>query len=78
MLLCFSVVLPYLAFLSISWMIKVMYILGLVLGILAGLITTAFSFMIILSSPVYQVVMLWLRCFGCFVLICMCDLSPAS
>ena len=30
------VVLPYLAFLSISWMIKVMYILGLVLGVFAG------------------------------------------
>ena len=36
------------------------YILGLVLGVFAGLITATFSFMLSLNSPVYQVV--W--CFG--------------
>ena len=49
------------------------YILGFVFGVFVGLITAAFSFMLSLSPPVYQVVMLWLMCFGCFVLICMCD-----
>ena len=47
-----------------AYMHKVMYILGLVFGVFAGLIT---AFM---CSPVYHLVMLWLRC---FVLICMCD-----
>ena len=50
-------------FQSISWMIKVMYILGFVF---AGLITAAF-FILSLNSPVYLVCdalveVLWLLC----------------
>ena len=36
-----------------------MYILGLVFGVFAGLITVALPFIPSLSSPVYLVVMLW-------------------
>ena len=48
-------------------MIKVMYILGMVFGVFAGLITAAFSFIPSLSSPVYLVCdalveVLWLLC----------------
>ena len=44
-----------------------MYILGLVFGVFAGLITAAFSFILSLSSPVYLVFdalveVLWLLC----------------
>ena len=48
-------------------MIEVMYILGLVFGVFAGLITVAFSFILSLNSPVHRVFdalvkMLWLFC----------------
>ena len=50
------------------------FILGSVFDVFAGLMTAAFSVMLSLNSPVYQVVLY----FGCFVLLCICDLSSAS
>ena len=49
-----------------------MYILGLVFGVLTGLITTVFSFILSLNSRVCDalVEVLWL--------LCICDSSPAS
>ena len=41
---------------QVVWMIKVMYILGLVFGAFAGSITAALSFVLSLNSPLYQVV----------------------
>ena len=75
-LLCLSVLLCCFAFLSKYLMDDwVMYILGLVFGVLAGLITAAFSFIPSLNSPVYLVLILW----GALVsLYCICDSSPAN
>ena len=63
----------------VSWMIKVMYILGLVFGVFAGLITAAFSFIPSLNSPVYLVcdALVEVHC-TLVALYCICDLSPAS
>ena len=36
------------------------------------------TYMYMLLHVVHQVVMLWLRCFGCSVLICMCDLAQPA
>ena len=49
-----------------------MYILGLVFGVFAGLITAAFSFILSLSLPVYLV------CDALVALYCIRDSSPAS
>ena len=48
-----------------SWMIEVMY---LVFSVFAGLITAAFSFMLFEFTCLSGCMILWLRCFGCFVL----------
>ena len=53
-------------------MIKLMYILGLVFGVFAGLITAAFSFIPSLSSPVYRV------CDALVALYCICDSRQLS
>ena len=54
MLLCLIIVLPC-PCLSKHLMDEVMCILGLVFGVVAGLITAAFSFILTLNTPVYQV-----------------------
>ena len=52
-----------------------MYTIWLRFGVFAGLITVAFSFMLSfnLADCDALVEMLWLRCFGCFILICIRD-----
>ena len=55
-----------------------MYILGLVFGIFAGLITVAFSFIPSLSSPVYLVCDALVEIYTLVALYYICDSSPAS
>ena len=48
-------------------------LLSLEIGIIGGLVTLVFSFILNLGSPVHQVVMLCL-----FAFICMCDLAQPA
>ena len=68
-LCCVVIALPFccVVFISISLVELSCTSLSLEFGVIGGLVTPVYSFMLSLSSPVYQVEML------CFALICICD-----
>ena len=73
LLLCLSVVLCCFVFISIAVVELSCTSLSLEFGVIGGLVTPVYSFMLSLSSPVYQVEML------CFALICICgSAQPAE